>query len=112
MIPSAVTVSLVTQARGGPFVFWDDLSAAAEKAAALGFDAIEIFAPSPDAVNAVVDKAGLIQDLDKPKLKVLEPSAGTGNIAQAAATLGISRQLLYYKMKKYKMQRMDYLPEV
>jgi len=52
MIRSAVTVSLVPQARGGPFVFWDDLSAAAEKAAALGFDAIEIFAPSPSAVNA------------------------------------------------------------
>ncbi|GAB6143023.1 sigma-54 interaction domain-containing protein [Desulfocicer niacini] len=37
-------------------------------------------------------------------------SIHTGNIAKAAASLGISRQLLYYKMKKYKMQRMDYLP--
>ncbi|SMC82259.1 arginine utilization regulatory protein [Desulfocicer vacuolatum DSM 3385] len=32
-----------------------------------------------------------------------------GNIARAAASLGISRQLLYYKMKKYKMLREDYL---
>jgi sugar phosphate isomerase/epimerase len=40
---SAITISLVPEARGGPFVFWDDLPAAFEKAAKLGFDAIEIF---------------------------------------------------------------------
>jgi sugar phosphate isomerase/epimerase len=51
MIRSAVTVSLVAEARGGPFVFWDDLPAAATKAKALGFDAIEIFPPSADAVD-------------------------------------------------------------
>lgn len=50
MIRSAVTVSLVAEAKGGPFVFWDDLSAACRSAAELGFDAIEIFAPGPDAV--------------------------------------------------------------
>ena len=52
MIRSAVTVSLVQEARGGPFVFWDDLPAACRTASELGFDAIEIFAPSPDAVDA------------------------------------------------------------
>lgn len=51
MIKSAVTVSLVNEARGGPFVFWDDLAAAFSSAAKLGFDAVEIFAPSPDAVD-------------------------------------------------------------
>ena len=51
MIKSAVTISLVEEARGGPFVFWDDLEAGARKAAELGFDAIEIFAPSPEAVS-------------------------------------------------------------
>lgn len=45
---SAVTVSLVPEARGGPFVFWDDLDAACRAAAALGFDAVEIFPPGPD----------------------------------------------------------------
>ena len=54
MIRSAVTVSLVEQARGGPFVFWDDLGAACAAAAGLGFDAVEIFAPSADAVDADV----------------------------------------------------------
>lgn len=51
MIRSAVTVSLVEEARGGPFVFWDDLPAACRRAAELGFDAIELFAPSADAVD-------------------------------------------------------------
>ncbi len=49
-IRSAVTVSLVSEARGGPFVFWDDLPAACQSAAELGFDAIELFAPSPNEV--------------------------------------------------------------
>lgn len=48
---SAITVSLVNEARGGPFVFWDDLPAACRQAAELGYDAIEVFAPGPDAVS-------------------------------------------------------------
>ena len=52
MIRSAVTVSLVAEARGGPFVFWDDLPAACRKAQALGFNAVEIFPPSADAFEA------------------------------------------------------------
>jgi sugar phosphate isomerase/epimerase len=52
MIQSSVTVSLVPEARGGPFVFWDHLPAACRKARDLGFDAIEVFPPSPDVVNS------------------------------------------------------------
>jgi sugar phosphate isomerase/epimerase len=48
---SCVTISLVAEARGGPFVFWDELAAGCEQAARLGFDAVEVFPPSPDAVN-------------------------------------------------------------
>src|SRR5687767_9204533 len=51
MIRSAITVSLVPEARGGPFVFWDDLPAACATAASLGFDAVEVFAPSGDALK-------------------------------------------------------------
>jgi sugar phosphate isomerase/epimerase len=50
MIRSAVTVSLVKEARGGPFVFWDDLPSACRSAKSLGFDGIEIFPPPADAV--------------------------------------------------------------
>ncbi len=50
---SAITLSLVPEARGGPFVFWDDLASACRTASELGFDAIELFAPGPDAVDPV-----------------------------------------------------------
>lgn len=40
---SAVTISLVPEASGGPFVFWNDLAAGCAKAAELGFDAVEVF---------------------------------------------------------------------
>ena len=52
MIHSAVTISLVPEARGGPFVFWDDLAAGCARAAALGFDAVEIFPRSTEELNA------------------------------------------------------------
>jgi sugar phosphate isomerase/epimerase len=51
MIRSAVTLSLVSESRGGPFVFWDDLRAACSAAATLGFDAIELFPPGPDEID-------------------------------------------------------------
>ena len=52
MIKSAVTISLVPEAQGGPFVFWDNLAGSCAKAEALGFDAVEIFAPSAEALDA------------------------------------------------------------
>jgi sugar phosphate isomerase/epimerase len=44
-VKSAVTISLVNEAAGGPFVFWHDIAAACTHAAELGFDAIEVFPP-------------------------------------------------------------------
>lgn len=52
MIRSSVTVSLVPEAKGGPFVFWDDLQKAARISSELHFDAIEIFAPGPDQIES------------------------------------------------------------
>lgn len=51
MIRSAVTISLVPEARGGPFVFWDDLAEGCRAASELGFDAVEVFPPGPDAIS-------------------------------------------------------------
>ena len=48
---SAITVSLVAEARGGPFVFWDDLIEACDQASKLGFNAVELFLPGPDAID-------------------------------------------------------------
>lgn len=48
---SAVTISLVPEAKGGPFVFWDDLAAGCVHASKLGFDAVEIFPTSAESLN-------------------------------------------------------------
>ena len=63
MIKSAVTISIVEQARGGPFVFHDDVAVGCRKAAELGFDAVEIFAPSADAISALPLK-NLLREYD------------------------------------------------
>lgn len=71
---SAITISLVPEARGGPFVFWDDLAAGFERAAAIGFDAVELFLPSANAVPL-----GTVQDLmRKHSLKVAAVGTGAG----------------------------------
>lgn len=74
MIQSAVTISLVSEARGGPFVFWDDLAAGCRKAKELGFDAVEIFPPGPDAVDPATLRS-LLSDLG---LKLAAVGTGAG----------------------------------
>jgi sugar phosphate isomerase/epimerase len=74
MIRSAITISLVPEARGGPFVFWDDLAAGCARAAELGFDAVEIFARSAEEVNA----KELKQLLAQHNLKLAAMGAGAG----------------------------------
>lgn len=37
-------------------------------------------------------------------------AAARGNVTRAAKSLGISRQLLHYKIKKYRLCRADYMP--
>ena len=76
MIKSAVTISLVEQARGSPFVFWDDLAAGCKNAKELGYDAVEIFAPSPAAVNPE-ELRQLLATLD---LKLAAVGTGAGMV--------------------------------
>lgn len=71
---SAVTISLVAEAKGGPFVFWDDLENACAQASKLGFDAIEIFPPFAESVN-VRETRGL---LDKYRLQLAAAGTGAG----------------------------------
>ena len=56
---SAVTLSLVPEVRGGPFVFWDDTAAACEAAARIGFDGLELFPSTADTVPAAELRAAL-----------------------------------------------------
>ena len=78
MIRSAVTVSLVNEARGGPFVFWDDFAAACRKAAELGFDAVELFAPQPEAVPS----RDIRRLLDEHGLSLAAVGTGAGWVVQ------------------------------
>ncbi len=52
MIRSAVTVCLVPEAHRGPFVFHGNLEAGCARAARAGFDAIEVFPPYADEIDA------------------------------------------------------------
>jgi sugar phosphate isomerase/epimerase len=49
---SAITVSLVPETKGGPFVFSAGLEDAFSRAEELGFNAVEIFPPSASALDA------------------------------------------------------------
>ena len=76
MIRSAVTVSLVPEAKGGPFVFWDGLADAFQQAESIGFDSVEIFAPGPDAV----DRAELKSLVEKHGRTVAAVGTGAGAV--------------------------------
>jgi sugar phosphate isomerase/epimerase len=78
MIRSAITVCLVPEASGGPFVFHGDLSDACREAEALGFDAIEIFAPSGDHVNT----QDLSMLLERHSLRLAAVGTGAGMVLQ------------------------------
>lgn len=70
----SVTVCLIPEAKGGPFVLWDDLPAALRLASELGFDAVELFPPEPDAL----DPAAVRQTLDQHHLAVSAIGSGAG----------------------------------
>ena len=58
-VRSAVTLSLVPEVRGGPFVFWDDTAAACAAAARIGFDGLELFPSSAATVSVAELRAAL-----------------------------------------------------
>ena len=74
---SAVTISLVPEARGGPFVFWDGLADGCEKAAELGFNAVEVFPRSAGELDATTLK----QLLSQHRLKLAAEGTGAGWVA-------------------------------
>ena len=76
MIRSSVTIALVPEAKGGPFVFWDDLAAGCAKAAELGFDGVEVFPRGPEAV----DKMQLQDLLEQHNLQFAALGSGAGMV--------------------------------
>jgi sugar phosphate isomerase/epimerase len=71
---SAVTISLVAEAKGGPFVYWDDLAEACAQASRLGYDAIEIFPPSAESLK-IKETRSL---LDRHHLELAAAGTGAG----------------------------------
>ena len=76
MIKSAITVSIVEQARKGPFVFHDSVPDACRVAAELGFDAVEVFAPSAAAIRSLP----LADLLSRHSLKLAAVGTGAGMV--------------------------------
>lgn len=73
---TAVTLCRVAEAAAGPFVFHDSLPEGFAKAAAHGFDAVELFLPSADAVSVAE-----IQQLQKHHgLAVAAVGTGAGMV--------------------------------
>lgn len=73
-IHRAITISLVAEARGGPFVYWSGIESGCADAAALGFDAVEIFPAGPESV----DPQALTQLLQRHSLRVAAFGTGAG----------------------------------
>lgn len=71
---SAITVSLVPETKGGPFVYTDGLERAFADAAALGFDAVEIFPPGPEAPEL----AAVPALVERHRLRVAAVGTGAG----------------------------------
>jgi sugar phosphate isomerase/epimerase len=74
MIQSAITLSLVPEAKGGPFVFWDDLDTGFARTARHGFDAVEIFPPS----SKELPLSRLRESMERHSLKVAAIGTGAG----------------------------------
>ena len=73
-IKSAVTIALVSEIKTGPWIYWEDLEKSMSKAAALGFDAIELFTPSGNAI----DNQQLTQLLKTYSLELAAAGTGAG----------------------------------
>jgi len=71
---SCITISLVEEARGGPFVLWDGLEESIAFAGELGYDAVEIFSPGPESID--IDALGKMLDAADLKLAALGTGAG------------------------------------
>ena len=102
---SAITISLVPEARGGPFVFWENLSESCAQAAALGFDGKSLIHPSqvgpanaaftPDAgavawARTVVAAFAKPEAADKGVLKVEGRMVERLHFAEAERLIGVA----------------------
>lgn len=76
MIKSCVTIALVSEIKTGPWIFWNDLENSMLKASSLGFDAIELFTSSGDAIDT--EKLEFL--LKKFNLQLAAVGTGAGKV--------------------------------
>jgi sugar phosphate isomerase/epimerase len=76
MIKSCVTISLVPSLAGGPWIYWDDVETSVPKARDAGFDAVELFTASAEAV----DSDALFQVLDEHEMRLAAVGTGAGKV--------------------------------
>lgn len=75
---SAITIALVPEISKGPWVYWQNLETGMQKAAELGFDAVELFTSSGTAFDTTV-----VQQLCKKyNLQVCAVGTGAGKVVQ------------------------------
>jgi sugar phosphate isomerase/epimerase len=76
MIKSSVTIALVPEIKQGPWIYWQDLEASIRKAAVLGFDGVELFTSSAEAVDAQL----LLGLVEKYAIKISAVGTGAGKV--------------------------------
>ena len=76
MIRSCVTVNSVASLKEGPWIYWGAPETCLPKAAALGFDAVELFTAGPDAADA----GALAALADRHRLAVAAVGTGAGKV--------------------------------
>ncbi|MHC4121778.1 MAG: TIM barrel protein, partial [Planctomycetota bacterium] len=78
MIKSCTTISLVPSLAGGPWIYWDELQISIPKARDAGFDAVELFTASADAVDSDM----LFRLLDENEIRLAAVGTGAGKVLQ------------------------------
>ena len=76
MIKSCATIALVPEIKTGPWIYWESPDISIPKAAKLGFDAVELFTASDDAV----EPEQLEQLCDANKIKIAAVGTGAGKV--------------------------------
>ncbi len=76
MIKSCATIALVPEIKAGPWIYWEGPDISIPKAAKLGFDAVELFTASADAV----DPEKLQQLCEANKIEIAAVGTGAGKV--------------------------------
>ncbi len=76
MIQSCATIALVPSINSGPWIYWDHLEQSMAHASSLGFDAVELFTASADALE--VEATQLL--LKKYQLQIAAVGTGAGKV--------------------------------